>query len=219
MAFPFAAIAPFVGMGIDALTQNSANKKTMRFNERMANTEWQRGVKDMLAAGLNPMLAVSQGGNSAPTVNVQPLTRNTASTALAAQMQQQQLQNMDAQTKLLLAQERNVKEDTSLKSITATQVAGTTQHLDLQMQRTGQEIKNLVKQMELTDTQIREKQLTNEQLQKIQPLVLAYQELVNKAQTLGMTQKEVDEKFARDLGEEAKWLRFVRDFFGASKGR
>lgn len=131
-------VAPIAGAAIGALSSwfgqssaNDANKKIAReqmaFQERMSNTQWQRGVADMKAAGINPMLAFSQGGASAPqgaSATMQNPAGGAAdimskgiSSAIQAKLVEGQLRSMDSQIakNMADAQKSVIDADTSQK--------------------------------------------------------------------------------------------------------
>lgn len=97
---------------------NESNAKSareqMEFQERMSNSAWQRGVADMRKAGLNPMLAFTQGPASSPSGSMSTSTNAAAgiphaiNQGIGSAIQLQQLKtNMDntaANTELAKAQ-------------------------------------------------------------------------------------------------------------------
>lgn len=118
MVWP-AIIAAGAKVGGDLISNAQAkkeSKKNRKFQERMSNTAYQRGVKDLKAAGLNPMLAYQQGGASTPQggqADLQPIDLGGAATTAI------QVQNTKANTELQRAQTRTENERGNIAAIDA----------------------------------------------------------------------------------------------------
>jgi hypothetical protein len=114
----FKSIAPNLALGglslLGTVLQNkqakNASARQMAFQENMSNTSYQRAVKDMRKAGINPLLAYKMGGASSPSGSTyQPA--NIGSATAQGFMQGQQLDQIKAATRVAEAQADIAEQD------------------------------------------------------------------------------------------------------------
>ena len=105
--------ASLLGSHLRNKEAKAASAKQMAFQEDMSNTSYQRGMADMKAAGLNPILAGKMGGASTPTGSTyQPenVAVNATQQYLATKQNLANIKKTEAETDKILA-ETKVTED------------------------------------------------------------------------------------------------------------
>lgn len=89
-----------IGGNHSAKQSQAMADKQMKFQERMSGTSYQRATADMIKAGLNPMLAYTQGGASTPSgaMGQAPDQSHLGSKTIANYATAAQVQNVTANT-------------------------------------------------------------------------------------------------------------------------
>lgn len=205
-----------------------SGRSASKFAERSYKRRYQWQVQDLKKAGLNPMLAVTQGAPNVPQPNFPNIGESavkSGATAFSARQQAEltraQILNLAFDTDLKNAQAaaananaKGVELDNAIKAPVAAQSAQSAEYL-LEKQAGDAAAAIHAAQTSGLDVVLKSREvemgrLTIEQQQALQRVEIAYKTFMAEQARLGISEKAADAKFWDQTDEKGKWLYFLK---------